>query len=62
MRRLHNDRDGEAMIEYVLITAIITVGIVTIFAPSPDGGAFGFYDTLRSIYRRELVIISVPLL
>ena len=54
------NREGAVVVEYVLILAIITVGIFAIFAPT--GNAKGFYGALRDGYRRVVVYVGVPLL
>lgn len=65
-RRQHKTRIGAVTVEYVMIVAVITVGIAAFFSPRPPNkdnrAAFDFYDTLRDTYRRAVVFVSVPLL
>ena len=58
---LLRDRRGDAIIEYVLVMAVITVGIACALSPGSTTG-FALYDAVRAAYRRAVVVISVPLL
>ncbi len=60
--RFRRSERGDAIIEYVMITAIITVGVAMIMAPRPGTDVANMYDLVRRVYRRALVVVSTPLL
>jgi len=58
-------RGGSAVVEYLLIVILFTLIFVTILAPKPDskmGASGAVYDLVRLAFRREMVVIGVPLL
>lgn len=61
LRRRHGVSRAYVLVEYVLITVIVTVTMVAVLMPTTTSG-FRIYDAMRSAYRRAVVVVSVPLL
>jgi ABC-type branched-subunit amino acid transport system permease subunit len=58
-QRRFDPRSGTVMMEYLIILAVVVGGAAIVFAPQPGNL---LYESIRSAYRRWIVLIGLPIL